>query len=279
MGFFDIFDPDERRWRQEAKEEAREYRREAKEIMSEAKDLYDDYKDLKGDTQRAANKLNDFIRSHNDYKANLLKELSSDINVSIENFKRFNISSRVISVPNISSNYAPSVSSFSTSSFNQFNSSFNPISIVFSIFSDPYKDRDEALDQKYAAQEYLYKVECALSEMKILYESLNNSRRYIEDEKSTLAQLMDKVRNLVNQLNAAMNRNSFTEKEARYMTGISKIAEKIKGTLEQRIINNSGDIDGNYKLYSDKIRELNNLIPAAPTISESSSWLERILTY
>ena len=108
---------------------------------------------------------------------------------------------------------------------------------------------------------------------------MNNSRRYIDDEKSNLVQLMDKFRKIVNQLNGAMNRNSFTEQEARHLTGIAKIAEMIKNSLEQRIVGSSGKIESNYKIYGGKIREINGLIPAAPTISGSSDWLERLLTY
>lgn len=280
MGFFDRFSPEERRWRREAKEEAEDYRREARNLLSEAKDVYDDYKEMKGEAQRAANELNNLLRNYNSYKADVLKELSGDINISIENFKRFNISSRV-ALPSNFSTSAPLIASVNVSSMfsSMPGASFNPINIALSVFSDPYKDRDKAMDQKYAAQEYLYKVQDALNDMQILYRSLNNSQRYIEDEKSNLAQLMEKVRKIISQLNAAMNRNSFTEKEARYMTGISKIANKIKSSLEQRIISNSGDIDSNYKLYSGKIKDINNLIPAAPTVSDSSNWLDRLLTY
>ncbi|MBQ6006267.1 MAG: hypothetical protein IJL14_08475 [Selenomonadaceae bacterium] len=280
MGFFDRFSPEERRWRREAKEEAEDYRREARNLLSEAKDVYDDYKEMKGESQRAANELNNLLRNYNSYKADVLKELSGDINISIENFKRFNISNRV-ALPSNFSTSAPSIASVNVSSMfsSMPGASFNPINIALSVFSDPYKDRDKAMDQKYAAQEYLYKVQDALNDMQILYRSLNNSQRYIEDEKSNLAQLMEKVRKIISQLNAAMNRNSFTEKEARYMTGISKIADKIKSSLEQRIISNSGDIDSNYKLYSGKIKDINNLIPAAPTVSDSSNWLDRLLTY
>ena len=273
------FNPEERRWREERRREAREIRQEAKEILSDAKDLYDDYKDLRGDTQRAANQLNDLIGSYNNYKSDVLKELNSDISVSIDNFRRFNISSRVAAPPNLSS--APTIPTVSVSSImaNLPGGSLNLISIALSAFSDPDKDYEEADRQRDAAREYLYKVEDALNAMKSLYESLSNSRKYIESEKSSLTQLMEKLRKIVNQLNGAMNRNSFTEKEARYMTGIAKIAEMIKNSLEQRIVGSSGNIESNYKLYSGKLRELNNLIPAAPTVSGSSDWLERLLTY
>ena len=278
MGFFDLLNPDERRWRNEAKQEAREYRQEAKEILSDAKDLYDDYKELKSDTQRVANKLSDFIRSYNSYKADLLKDLGGDINNTIENFKRFNISSRVISVPKIGDSYAPTVSVFSASNFMP-DVSLNPISLILSSLSDPYKDRDRAIDERDKARDYFYKVQDAYSELKILFESLNGTKKFIESDRENLTQLAEKIRSLVGQLKNAMNRSSFTENEARYMTGISKIAELIKNSLEQRIADNSGNVEGNYRQYSDKLKSINNLIPAAPKIENSSTWLDRIINY
>ena len=282
MGLFDMLDPDERRARKEAKAEARDYRNEAKNTLSDEKDVYDDYKELKKDAQRVANELNDFIRSYNKYKADLLKELSGNISVSIANFKNFNISSRV-SVPNIRTGSAPNIPTVTVSSIISSipGYNFSPIGIALSVFSDPYKDRDEAMEQMEAAQEYLYKVQCAKADMEILLSALRDSKTYVSSEKEVVTELMGKVRKIVSRLNDAMNRNSFTEQEASSMTAISKIAEKIKETLEQRVVSNSGNIEGNYKLYSDRLRKINDKIPAAPTISESSAstWIDDIIVY
>ena len=285
MGFFDIFGGDdddfERRERRRAKEEAADYRREAKNILSEAKDLYeDDYKELKGETQRRINKLNDLVRSYNRYKADCLQELGGEINDTIENFKRFNISSRVISMPNISSNFSSSMPNISTSSFSSSimpGGGLNLISLVLSSASDPYKDRDKALDQLYEARDYLAKVQDAIAELKIVYRSLESSRTYVEDEKTYLTQLMGKIRAIMPRLKNAMTQNSFTEKEASTLQGVLKIAELIKKTLETQLSEKGGDISANYKKYSQKIRDINNLIPVPPVIESSSGWVEKIL--
>ena len=285
MGFFDIFGGDdddfERRERRRAKEEAADYRREAKNILSEAKDLYeDDYKELKGETQRRINKLNDLVRSYNRYKADCLQELGGDINDTIENFKRFNISSRVISMPNISSNFSSSMPNISASSFSSSimpGGGLNLISLVLSSASDPYKDRDKALDQLYEARDYLAKVQDAIAELKIVYRSLESSRTYVEDEKTYLTQLMGKIRAIMPRLKNAMTQNSFTEKEASTLQGVLKIAELIKKTLETQLAEKGGDISANYKKYSQKIRDINKLIPAQPVIESSSGWVEKIL--
>lgn len=281
MGFFDMLDPDERRARKEAKEEARDCRDEAKNTLSDARDVYDDYKDYRGMAHKAAEDLSNLISDYNKYKADVLKELSGNISVSINNFKNFNINSRV-SVPNFRTGSAPTIPSVSVSSImGSFpGGSFNPINIVLSVFSDPYKDRNEAARQLRAADRYLSKVQDALYKMKTLNSNLRSSvSSYIRSERDNLKELMDKLRQIVNQLNDAMNRNSFTEQEAHHMTAIANIAEKIKGSLEQQIVNGSGEIDSNFKLYSDRLREINNKIPVAPTISESSTWIEDIIVY
>ena len=155
----------------------------------------------------------------------------------------------------------------------------NPISLIFSSLSDPYKDRDRAMDERDKARDYFYKVQDAYGELKILFESLNSTKKFVESDKENLTQLAEKIRGLVGQLKNAMNRNSFTENEARYMAGIAKIAELIKNSLEQRIANNSGNVESNYRQYSDKLRDINNLIPATPKIENSSTWLDRIINY
>lgn len=287
MGFFDIFSGGnnyEREERKRLKEEAEDYRREARNTLSEAKDLYeDDYKELKGETQRQINKLNDLVRSYNRYKADCLQELGGEINTTIENFKRFNISSRVVSMPTsnstFSSNVSDIMSNISTSSFssNIMPGGLNIISLVLSSMSDPYKDRDKALDQLYEARDYLAKVQDAIAELKVVYNSLKNSRAYVEDEKTYLTQLMDKIRSIMPRLKSAMTKETFTEKEASTLQGVLKIAELIKKTLETQLSDKGGDISANYKKYSQKIRDINNLIPAQPVIESSSGWVEKIL--
>ena len=286
MGFMDFVykqvNPDERRWRREAQQEAKEYRQDAKEFFQEAKDLYeDDYKEYKRDAQRLSNQLGDLIRRNNEYKASLLKELGGNITASIANFKRFNIDSKVIKSIKLDSGDFSGVSL--TASLASFSppivGTFNPISLVFSALSDPFEDRDKAYSQRSKAQEYLWQVQDAVSQMKATIEELRNTKTYIEDEKQTLDDLMGKIRQIINQLNTATTKESYTENEAQYMKGICRIAELIKNTLESQITNKSGDISSNYKKYSDKIRKINRAIPSAPTITQSGNWLEKIIQY
>ena len=281
MGFFDILNPDERRWRNEARQEAKEYRADAREYMSDAEDYKSDYNELKLDTNRLVNELSGTVRKHNEYKVSIIKELGSDVTNTIDNFKRFNINSRVIKVPKIDSNSMPNIPTFTANNFfmSMPGGNFNPLKVIFNTFSDPYKDRDEAMKQKDKALEYLWEVKSALANLRDTYESLNNTRRYINDERQMLSQLMDKVRSIMQQLNNAMNQQTHTETSAKHMNAVCKIAEQIKNSLETQLINKSGNIDNNYKQYSSRLKQINDSIPARPVISESNSWLDVIINY
>ena len=284
MGLFDFIrgeDDFDRRQRRRAKEEAEDYRREARNEMSDAKNIYEDYKELKGDTRRLMNELSSLVKNHNRYKVDLLKELGGNISNTIENFKRFNVNSRIISAPDVSGDFNSAVSDLATSSFmSGINSmpilNLNPISLILSALSDPYKDRDKALDQLYKAREYRYSVEDAFNSLKTVYKSLCSTETFIEDERTYLDQLMKKIRSLMPRLNDAMNKKSFTETEAKYIEGICKIAELIKKTLETQLADKGGKLQSNYQKYSQKLRDINNIIPAQPVI-EDSSWIGRIL--
>ena len=288
MGIFEFVhshvNPDERRWRNEAKEEAREYRQDAKEFLQEAKALYeDDYKELKIDARRMANNVGDLIKQHTTYKEEMLKELGGEISSSIENFKKFNIDSHVIKHIDIESN---SFSSFSIAktSISCFmpnrGGDFSLPSLVLSAFSDPFKDREKASEQRSKAQEYLWQVEDAVLEMKQTIAILKSTKQYILDERDVLDELMGKIRKITNQLSSATQKNSYTEHEAQYVKGICKIAEIIKKTLEEQVANNDGNISNNYKKYSDRIRQINGSIPSAPVLNENNNnWLFDIIKY
>lgn len=157
--------------------------------------------------------------------------------------------------------------------------SFNPISIALSVFSDPEKDRSEARRQRNQAERYANRAAEARNQMKAVSNALAATINYVRDERNCVNELMGKLRELMNQLNAAMNQETHTEESARQMEGICKIAEQIKGTLENQIVDNSGAVQENYKLYSQRIREINSSIPSAPKISESSGWLDLVLNY
>lgn len=281
MGFFDFIDPVERRWRDEARQEAKEARQEAKEYLADAKDCEEDYKEWKSDTRRLANDLNGIIQKHNDFKKNVLQELGEEISGTIENFKNFNVTSKVIKMPKIDSASMPDLPSFNVSTFitSMPGGNFDPIKLIFSALSDPYKDLEKAQEQRDKAREYLWKMQEAVDDIRMVYNSLKNTRDYIESEQTAIKQIMEKLRPLIQQLNENMNKNFFSEKEAKFLDATCRIAEKMKKTLEENIIDKSGNVQKNYKIYSDKLKEINSAIPERPTISESSDWIEKIILY
>ena len=285
MGFGDFlynnFNSERRREREEVRREAREIRQEAKEILQDAKDIYSDYKELRTDTRQYANELDSVIKSHNNYKSDILRELGGEVAATIENFKRFNINSRItFSAPNISGSSAPNIPSMNLSAAlsSMPGGSFNPINLIFSSLSDPYEDRDKAEKQRDDAREYYDKVHWAYLDLQGTMENLSNTRRFINDEREMLEQLMSKVRKIMSQLKGAMNRSTHTQAEAKHMNAICHIAEKIKTSLEQQVVDNYGSIQSSYKTYSRQLKKINDSIPSQPTITDSSSWLDVLIS-
>ena len=278
MGFF--FDSSEEKERKrELREEAREYREEAQDYLADAKDNLSDYRDYKESARDRAKDLEELMSSYNQQKVAILKELGGEISSTIENFRHFNISSHVPKAPSISS--APSIPSFTVSSFtsNMIGGNFNPLNISLQSFSDLEKNRSEARRQRNRAENYAARTAEVNYQMKSVSDALYASINYVRDERNCVNELMGKLRELMNQLNAAMNQDTHTEESARQMEGICKIAEQIKGTHENQIVDNSGAVQENYRLYSQRIREINSSIPSAPKISESSGWLDLVLKY
>ena len=281
MGFGDFlynnFNSERRRKREQVRREAKELRQEAKEILQDAKDLYDDYKDLRGDARQLVNELNNSIRDHNNYKSDLLRELGSEVASTIENFKRFNINSRIINAPNIGENSMPNISLVSLAFSSMPGGNFNPINFLLSSLSDPYEDRTKADKQRDDAEEYFYKVQDAYNELRDTTERLRNTNRFIDDERQMLEQLMNKVRKIMAQLKNAMNRTAHTQTEAKYMNAVCHIAEKIKMSLEQQITDNCGGIQSSYKNCIQQLKKITESIPNQPTITDSSSWLDALI--
>lgn len=278
MGFF--FDSDEEKARKrELKEEANEYRDQAKEYISDAKEYLSDYKDYKSDAREYAQILSETLNEYNKEKVEILKELNNEISVTIANFKSYNISTHIPKAPSINS--APSIPNFTVSNFMSAmpGGSFNPINIIISSFSNPEKDRDEARRKMREAERYCDKVANARSQMIEVRNAIKNTVQYVQEERSIVRELMGKIRSMMKQLNEAMKQQTHTEESARYTEGICKIAEQIKGTLENAVMNNYGNIYDNYKLYSQRIREINRAIPSAPSLGSSSSWLDIVLKY
>lgn len=283
MGFGDFlynnFNSERRREREETRREAMEIRQEAKEILQDAKDLYSDYKELRTDTRQYANELDSLIKSHNNYKSDILRELGGEVAATIENFKRFNIDSRIINAPKISEGYAPNIPSVNLMSAfaNMPGGSFNPINLIFSSLSDPYEDRRKADKQRDDAREYYWKVEDAYNKLRDTMERLRSTKRFIDDEREMLGQLMSKVRKIMLQLKSVMNRTDHTQNEAKYMNAVCHIAEKIKISLEQQITDNYGGIQSSYKNCTQQLKKIAEAIPNQPIITDSSSWLDTLI--
>ena len=275
-----LFDSDEEKeYKRELKQEAKEYREEAKGYLDDARDYLEDYKDYKSDAKDYAQILSETLNEYNKEKFEILKELNSNISVTIANFKNYNISGHIPKAPSINS--APSIPNFTVSSFMSTipGGNLNPINLVLSVFSNPEKDRDEARRKAREAERYCDKVARARAQMIEARDALKNTVQYLQEERSVVRELMGKLRSIIKQLDEAMKQKTHTEESAKYTEGICKIAEQIKATLEHNVTNYAGELYDEYKIYSQRIREINSSIPSAPSLGSSSSWLDIALKY
>ena len=256
--------------------EADDCREEAKRIVRRAESVHEKYKKLEKTTKNMASELNQQMQKHNDYKVELLQELSSDISTAIKDFKDFDISSRTI-------NQLKNSSSLSLNDASVFHgagltTSFSGMGdIGFISFLGGLNSLDEAQEQKRDAEKYLSSVNKALSELQNAKLKIESLMKHIKDEHEMLVELMEKLRSIISQLKSAMQKASFAEEEAQKMQGICKIAELIKKTLETRMVDTQGNIEHHYQEYYESIKKINQAIPNRPIIEESKNWMDLLL--
>lgn len=281
MGLFDLFDSDERRWRQEARDEAKQYRSDARNYMADAKSHHDDFKEYQRDARRESSYLFDEMKAHIEYKASVLNELGSEIDQTMKDFKAFKIEVRVPAKIKIDTHV--------TSDFLRKASTGMGISAIAgpnlpsifslaSILSDPFKERDRAMDEMFKAQSYCFDMESAAIEMQGICDQLSAVRRDIRDERTCIEQMMEKLRKTVELLKQSMQKDAFTDEEAEYFNGIYRIAGLIKDSIEQPILDNKGYRAAAYEKYSQRMKELNNALPSQPSLTERS-WLSILASY
>jgi hypothetical protein len=281
MGLFDLFDSDERRWRQEARDEAKRYRSEARDYMADAKSHHDDFKEYQRDARRESSYLSGEMKEHVEYKVSVLNELGSEVDQTMKDFKTFKIEVRVPAkikiATNVTSDFLRKAStgmSIGAIAGPSLPSIFN----LASVLSDPFEEKDRAMDEMFKAQSYCFEMESAAIEMQGIRDQLGAVRRDIRDERICIEQMMGKLRKTMDLLKHAMQKDSFTEEEVEYFNGIYKIAGMIKNSIEQPILDDQGYRSSAYVKYSKRIQELNNALPSQPSLSERS-WLSILASY
>ena len=148
---------------------------------------------------------------------------------------------------------------------------------LFSLFDNPEKDLEKVKEAYATAKKYLSEIRYAITQIENTSSKLDNIANVIDDEKNALSELMDKIRKITPQLDNAMKKDRFRRVEADYLKKLANIAEILKSSMEDGLLDSNGNINDNYRLYLDKMKRINDEIPQEPKIETERTFLEKIL--
>lgn len=250
----------------EKKREAREFISQAKQYVSEGDSIYEKaYNNVMAYASETEYKL----KQHAEYKQKLARELGSNVGNTLKNFSRFNIDSKVMEAPTISG----SSGGMDISVFKSATSSCMPRIDTPSIFDLFASDDDyyEAKRQRDEAKRYKERMKVERERLYRYKEQMGELQSFISSERSELESLMTKVNKMTAELNSGMEKNRFTREEADYLKGIHKITEQVANLLSTQFLTDSFSITSKYQKLYDGIKQINQNLPIAPSITDRST--------
>lgn len=258
------------------REKIEEYQQKAQDKLDEAELLRrDELVPLQHSLQRKAERIGLAYEQQTNFKINLVQKLNGDVSNTIAKFKQFNIDAHIIEKPDLT--ISPSSNNMNITS--TLTSSILPMNTtppLLSLFFGSNSELSEAKKAYAKAKKYLLQVEEAIDKLHNVKIKLNDVEEWIQEEKNTLCELDQKLRNILIQLEQAMKRDKFSREEAEYMKALCGIAEFLKKSLKTQVTNSSGELEYNYRQYVRKLNDINYTIPSAPKLSTGKSWMERL---
>lgn len=276
MGIFGFID--DMKEKAEKRKRAAEYRRKARQYIEDGERIYNTaYSEVFSYSYETSKK----IEKHYDYKQQIIKELKSDVAPVITRFNDFDIDRKVIDSPSVNASVLSSISGMdlckSLSSSDHSVYSVFPIPRLDELFSDPDEEYWEARRQKDEANRFYENMKYERNNLHNIKEKMRTIRYYIDDEKELLAGLTSKVKNISAQLNTSMKRKRFSQSEADYLKGVHEIAQSLSELLTTKFFDNNFNITSQYKTAFEKIKAIDNSLPTAPTISQGTEVLRKLL--
>lgn len=263
MGIFDLFD--DLKENMEKSKKAKEYIRRANELVKEGDELY----------ERAYDKVISYaseteyrLYQHMNYKKNLVKELGSNVDETLKEFKKFNIDSKTIDAPSIQESNV-GLNCFKAATSSCFESKIYVPSIFDMFISDV--DYYEAKSQLDEAKRYKEEMRMERDRLNSYKEKMSEIRSFICSEKNELDSLMRKLKSITEELKSSMQKNSFSMEETEYLKGIHKIAECIVNLLSTEFLNDGFSINQRYKKAFEGVKSINQNLPYAPSISDANT--------
>lgn len=264
MGFFDFWE--DVKDNHEKSKEARECIQRAKELVKEGDRIYEAAYDK---VQSYASETEYRLKRHMSYKQDIAKELGGNIGSTLKAFADFHIDEKIISAPSIQErnstvkNFRDSLASCVVST------PFDMPSVLDAFISDD--DYYEAKHQKDEAKRYKERMKMERESLYEYKDKMAEIRIFIDEEKSELDSLMEKIRKLTGDLNTGMKKSTFSSKEAEYLKGIHKIAECIVTLLSTEFLTDGFSINQRYQNAFSAIKNINQNLPYAPSITDSTT--------
>ena len=267
--------------RKEVKQEIEYYKDRVESTMAEANDLREGELVIKQNQLNSKSRqIQKLIKSHMKKKKQMLHELGTDIEGTLTRFREFNIDQYIVEPPDISVTSDFSIPSFGLGiekcNSNMLTPSLDIFSL-FSLFDNPEKDLEKVKEAYARAKKYLSEIQCAITQIENMSSKLDNIANVVEDEQNALSELMCKIRKIMPQLDNAMTKDKFRRVEADYLKKLANIAEILKSSMENGLLDSNGNINNNYRLYLDKVKGINDEIPQEPKIETERTFLEKIL--
>lgn len=253
---FDPFGVDEKR------EETQRMIKDAKGYVEDGKNIYNSALDKAEDAARKAQlSIDNYILCCEQ----TAKSIESDVTPVMKRFDDFHIDSRINNSIHIKemrgSITIPQMRSVISSR------TIMPGSGLFDWLIEDLK-QDKAKEQLEKAKKYYSEMKVAQQKLLDTRDRLDRIRYRMDDEKREIEALTKKVTNITNQLQQAMTKTSFSSNDAAYYKGLRKIVEELAKMISTEFLGDNQSFTEKFKIQSDRIHEINIVIPSAPNIND-----------
>lgn len=118
---------------------------------------------------------------------------------------------------------------------------------------------------------------CEKERLYSLKDNMYIIRQHIEEERRLLADLFEKLQTISNKLTNNMNREAFSPDEAKVLSGICGIAEKIGQLLSAKFLDGNVSITEEYQKNFDQVKRLNQSLQKIPNVTGvAAEWLREM---
>lgn len=247
----------------ERRQRTREYLQSAKEYIKDGEELYQNAYDR---VLRRAEKTQNAMRKHMEYKREVSRRLGDEILPTIQNFH----------VPNISVNIDPPFIEGKKAGLSTFDNVLasvicqNPIPIpsIMDLFISE-EDYQEARNQRDEAKQFKQQMKFERERLYAYRDRMSMITDMLSEERNQIDTLLRKLDFMTNKLETFEQNEKHNEREVEYIKAIKKISEAICKVLSADFLTDDMEISNSYKNIMNGIEQINCSIPATDNITDN----------